>query len=245
MTVTDEQIAAFADGELSGDALREVEAAIAADPALDRKVQAHRALKSQLSAHFAPILDHPVPDHLSAMLRHSDDLAGEERGEDGPESGEVVSFAAERQKRGLAPMVRRWAPVAGPALAASLVLVLWQPWQGNDLPDGYAGTQLAAALDDQLVATQAAGSETRMLVSFENDSGEYCRAYRSGEEGGIACRDDTGWQVEQQFALGAAQSTEFQQAGSEADLLIAAQEMANGEALDADAETEAKERGWR
>ena len=238
MSVTEQELAAFADGELTGDDLARVEAAIAADPALANKVEAHRALKAKLGAHFAPVLDQPVPDHLTALLKP--------KVEDAPKAtGEVVSFAAERQKRGLTPMVRRWAPIAGPALAASLVLVLWQPWQSGGAPDGYAGEQLAGVLDTQLVSDQAADAPTRVLLSFENDAGEYCRAFRDGGTGGIACRDDTGWQLEQQFALDDAQATEFRQAGSEADLLAAAQAMARDGALDAEAEAKAKERGWK
>lgn len=237
MSVTREEIAAFADGELSGEDLARVEAAIAADPDLAKQVEAHRALKSKLGAHFAPVLDQPVPDHLKALLQPKD--AGQGGG------GEVVSFAAERQKRGLAPMVRRWAPIAGPALAASLVLALWQPWQSGGAPEGYAGAQLAGVLDTQLVAEQSPDQDTRVLLSFENEAGEYCRAYRDGGTGGIACRDDTGWELEQQFALDNAQVTEFRQAGSEGDLLAAAQEMAADGALDAEAEAQAKARGWR
>ena len=237
MSVTDEQIAAYADGELDGAALAAVEAAIAADPALAARVEAHRRLKATLGAHFAPVLDQSVPDHLAALLRA--------KSEEAPASAEVVSFAGERGKRGLAPMVRRWGAIAGPALAASLVVVMWQPWQGDDLPEGYADTQLAAALDDQLVATQGADTDMRILVSFANAGGELCRAYRSGERGGIACRDTTGWDIEREFALDGAQATDFRQAGSEADVMAAAQAMAASEALDAAAEAEARARGWR
>lgn len=233
MTVTSEQIAAYADGEIEGVELAQVESAIAADPALARKVELHRALKSKLGAHFAPILEQPVPDHLSEMLS--------------PEGGsaEVISFASSRQKRGLPPAVRRWAPIAGPALAASLVLAILQPWSTASVPSGYADEQLATALESQLIATQDPASETRILVSFANDDGELCRAYRSGEIGGIACRDETGWDIDREFALDGAQTTEFRQAGSEADVFAAVQDMAAGAALDADAEAAAKVRGWR
>lgn len=239
MNVTEEQIAAFADGELAGDELARVEAAIAADPSLAAKVEAHRKLKSTLGAHFAPMLDQPVPDRLAAMLKP--------REEDQPseDSAEVVSFAAERQKRGFAPVVRRWAPIAGPALAASLVLAIIQPWNTGSVPAGYADGTLATALDDQLVATQMASADTRILVSFESEGGELCRAYRSGDTGGIACRDATGWDIEREFALDGAQTTEFRQAGSEADVMAAVQAMAAGDALDAKAEAAAKANGWR
>lgn len=233
MSITEEMIAAYADEELTGTERAAVEAALAEDPALARKVEAHRALKARLAAHFAPIAESPVPANLTALLARADQ----------PES-EVVSFAAARQKRGLAPAVRRWAPFAGPALAASLVLAVWQPWQGA-APEGYARGDLANALDTQLAAAQPAGAGTRILVSFEKQGGGLCRAWRGSAAGGIACRDDTGWKIERQFALDAAGTSEFRQAGSEAELLAAAQDMAAGEALDAEAERAARERGWQ
>lgn len=236
MNITEEQIAAFADGELEGAERAAVEAAIAADPSLAKQVERHRELKARLAGHFAPIADAPVPEHLAALLRPAEP--------DMDKGAEVVSFAAERQKRGLAPMVRRWGAVAGPALAASLVLAIWQPWQGSP-PQGYAGTQLAAALDTQLAGATPADGDTRILLSFERQGGGLCRAWRGSDDGGIACRDDTGWKIERQFALGKAQTGEFRQAGSEADLLAAAQEMAEGAALDAEAERAAKARGWQ
>lgn len=233
MSITQEQIAAYADGELPGDEIAAVEAAMAADPALARKVEAHRALRARLSAHFAPIAEQAVPAQLAALLTAPP-----------AQNAEVVSFAAARQKRGLAPVVRRWAPFAGPALAASLILAIWQPWQGRP-PEGYAGGDLAAALDTQLAAAQPAAAPTRILVSFEREGGDLCRAYRSGAAGGIACRDNTGWKIERQFAVQNAAAGQFRQAGSEAELLAAAQDMASGDALDAEAERAAKARGWK
>ncbi|WP_299191621.1 hypothetical protein [uncultured Erythrobacter sp.] len=240
MSISEEQIAAYADGELEGAALAEVEAAIAADPALARKVAAHRKLKDTLGAHFAPVLDQPVPEHLSALLQPKEDTAPE---------GEVVSFAAARQKRGLAPAVRRWGVWVGPAMAAAVVaaVVLVPGNVPSDpfVPDGTPTPQLAAALDNQLVASQPADSRTQILLSFENDRGRYCRTYRSGSVGGIACRSEQGWSIEREMMLDGAQATEFRQAGSEGDLLAAAQDMAAGDALDAEAEAEAQAKGWR
>lgn len=237
MSITEDTLAAYADGELEGAEAARVAEAVAAVPALAAKVEAHRALKARLAAHYAPIAEQTVPAHFAALLS-----GGQDKNEAG--GGEIISFAAERQKRGLVPMLRRWGPIAGPALAASLVLAVLQPWNGVS-PVGYAEPALAAALDSQLVATQPADAKTRILLSFERDGGGLCRAWRGGTEGGIACRDDIGWKIEQQFALGESAGAEFRQAGSEADLLAAAQDMAAGGALDADAEKAAKDRGWK
>jgi len=237
MSITEDMLAAFADGELGGAEAARVAEAVAADPALAAKVEARRALKARLAAHYAPIAEQAVPAHLAALLS-----GGQNKKEAG--GGEVISFAAERRKRGLVPVLRRWGPIAGPALAASLVLAVLQPWNGAS-PTGYADPALAAALDSQLVATQPADAETRILLSFERDGGGLCRAWRGGSEGGIACRDDTGWKIEQQFALGEGAGGEFRQAASETELLAAAQDMAAGGALDATAEKAAKDRGWK
>lgn len=236
MNITDETLASYADGELESNVAAQVAAAVAADPALAAKIEAHRALRERLASHYAPFAEQPLPPHLTALLsgaQHSADDNG----------GEVISFAAARQKRGLVPVLRRWGPIAGPALAASLVLTVLQPWKGS--PDVYADPALATVLETQLAANQPAGAETRILLSFERESGGLCRAWRGETEGGIACRDETGWKVEQQFALGGAQSSEFRQAGSESDLLAAAQDMAAGGALDAAQEQAARERNWQ
>lgn len=238
MSVTEEMIAAYADGELTGDALAQVEAAVVADPSLARKVEAHRALKAQLGAHFAAVLDEPVPDHLSAMLT-----------EKTPAEAEVVSFAKEREKRGLVPAVRRWGIYIGPAMAAAVIaaVVVMPSGAGPDpIPtNGTVGPQLAAALDTQLVGDAVDAGDHRILLSFTNADSRYCRVYRSGRAGGIACREEQGWQIEQEMLLGEGQSTEFRQAGSEGDLLAAAQDMAAGAALDAEQEAEARANGWR
>lgn len=237
MSVTEEMLAAYADGELGAAEQAQVELAIERDPALGRKVAAHRALKAMLTAHYAPIEQEPVPSGLASLL------APQSQGS-GRHEAEVVSLAAARQKRGLAPALRRWAPIAGPALAASLVLAVLQPWQGG-APRGYAQGELAAALDMQLAATQAENAPTRILISFERGSGDLCRAWRGADTGGIACRDTTGWKIERQIALGEVPAGQFRQAGSEADLLAAAQEMAAGGALDAEGERAARARGWQ
>lgn len=233
MTVTPEEIAAFADGELDPRRSAQVAAAVARDPGLAAQVERHRRLKATLSARFAPVLDAPVPARLSALL--------ENRG-----GGGVIDLAAALQARGQRRgWLQRSAWIAGPALAASLVLVLMRP--GGDAPRaGYASGRLAAALDTQLVATQPADAPTRMLLSFRDDSGRLCRAYAGKAGGGIACREADGWKLRHGGATGAGAATEYRQAASgEAGILAIAQEMAAGPALDAQGEESARRSGWR
>ena len=235
MTVTPEMMAAYADGELAGEERQHVEAAIAADAELARQVDRHRRLKAMLSARYAPIASAPVPERLTDLI------ASAAKSETA--SAEVLSLAQARARRGLVPAVRRWLPVAGPAIAASLVLALWQPWQRAE-PTGYAPGELASLLDNRLVSEQRADVQPRVLLSFVAKDGLICRAWRSTNDGGIACRDRWGWRIRQKVFQRLERKGEFQQAGSDAEILATAQDMATGDALEADEEMRARSNGW-
>lgn len=231
MTITPEDLAAFADGELDSEREAKIAKAIAADPELARQVQQHRDLKAVLAGHYAPIVDETVPDRLASMLAS-------------PEPAEVVDFIAARDRRAQKRRIPRWGWIAGPAIAASLALAVILPQGGQ--PEGYADTQLASTLDNQLVAEQDRGADTRILLSFRNDSGEFCRAFSSNDGGGIACRDSDGWKLEASGAGSEGGGTDYRMAaGSDADILALAQEMAAGPALNAADEAAARESGWR
>lgn len=229
MNVTREELAAFADGELDPERCAEIEHAVASDPALAREVAAHRALRVRLSAHYAPVLDEPVPGQLQAMLQ--------------PKSN-VVPLAS-RQRAGADPRrLLRWGWISGPAIAACLVLSLFIA--RGSAPDGYATQRIASALDNQLVATQSADAPVRVLISFRDRSGSYCRAFASADQSGIACKDARGWQLKQRLGGSAAPSGEYRQAGNANDeLLEQAQDMADGLALDAAQEELAMAGNWK
>lgn len=228
--ITPEELAAWADGEIVGARALFIEASVEADPGLQAKVAAHRALKDRLAQHFAPIAQQPVPERLTSLLSTKE--------------AEVVDFAAAKTRIETRRWLPRWSFVAGPALAASLALAVFLPRGGTDLSaEGYAGTQLASVLDTQLVAEQGGAADTRILLSFQNEGGEFCRAFANSDAGGIACHDDTGWRIETTGDGSAASGTEFRQAGA-SDIMAEAQEMAAGGALDAAQEATAREAGW-
>ncbi len=240
MTITPEELAAYADGELSGAQLDEIELAIAADPSLVRKVKEHRALRASLLAHFAPIVDQPVPDRLTRML------SGQEE-RDSPEneiSENVVSFVPARERHEAKKAIPRWGWVVVPAIAASLALVLMP--RGGSETSGFAAPQLALALDQQLVATQPADADTRILLSFRSKDGDLCRAFSGAEAGGIACRVEGGWRLRNVLQGSQTAAGEYRQAGTDdAALLAMVQDMADGPALDSDQEATAKQDGWQ
>lgn len=232
MTITPELLAAYADGELDAEAAREIEEEIAGDPELRAKLAAHRALRARLAAHFAPIADQPVPDRLVQAVTG------------GAAEAEVIDFAAEARKRRAAPVPRRWGRIAGPALAASLVLALVGI---NLLPSGdYARGDLARALDGQLVATQKNEAPVRILLSFRDKDGIYCRGFAGKVRSGIACRDDRGWRLRKLVGGDESATTEYRQAGNPNMAVMAAiEDMAQGPALSAVEEETAARKGWR
>ena len=226
MTISREELAAFADGELDAERRAEIAATLAADPELQAQVDAHLALKAQLGAHFAPIHDGPVPRKLSALLESHEDT--------------IISFTAAKARR--EGRIPRWSWLAAPALAASLALAVFLPQGGGEYADG----ALARALDQQLVETQERDAPTRILLSFRDQHGSYCRAFAGASQGGIACRDDEGWRMVFEGPGSRTERGEFQMAGTAAgEVLQRAQAMATGPALDVAEERAAKLRGWR
>ena len=227
MSVTPEELAAFADGELGEPRRSQVAAEIAQSPQLAEQAERHRLLRQQLGAHFAPILDEPVPENLKALL--------------GGGEAKVADLTAVRQRRAFP----RWGWIAAPALAASLALAVFLPG-GNGAGEGYAGTELAALLDDRLVAQQGGDERVRVLLSFRDEAGAFCRAFTSAEQGGIACRDDEGWRLRYEATGSTGQGTDYRMAGADtAELLERAQDMAVGPALDMAEEEAARTASWQ
>ena len=68
MTISDDTLMAYADGELDAAAAAEVEQALRQDPALAERVRAQRALRARLQATFGAELAEPVPERLQRAL---------------------------------------------------------------------------------------------------------------------------------------------------------------------------------
>lgn len=249
MSIDPELLAAYADGELGPEEAARVEAAIAANPALAREVDAHRALREQLREHFAPIAALPVPDRLRAPLEQQQASDKEDN---------IVDLAQVRRTRQEEEAARarprlgksRW--VLGGAIAAALVLGLFM---AGDYPRGASFTardgQIIASgpLEDALTNQLASASDerpVRILLSFRSGEGRYCRGFETGATAGIACREGGDWTVVRTQASEGAEQGAYRQAGSaRAEIMAAAQDMAAGEALAPQAERAAREAGWR
>lgn len=233
-----ELIAAYVDGELDLIAAKRIEKAMATDAELAAAIAAERALRTRLGAHFAPALDEPVPDRLTALLTGSAKVD--------------TSLADRREARTAArtwqlPAVAQWGAIAA-SLALGLV-VGGYALQGGDggylqaTPDSVlASGPLAEALETQLASTQGAKPDIRIGTSFADGNGAYCRTFASAAIDGIACKADGQWELRRSQSGGA--NSDYRQA-SAGELADAAEAMMAGEPLDATHEKAARDKGWK
>jgi len=233
MTIDDDMLMAFVDGELDEVNRARVERAAAGDPALQARIEHQQRLRDRLNAHYGPTADEEIPERFRTMLETN-----------------VVPFpAAPRTARPL------WQTLT--ALAATLVLGLVigrtllapAPAVGPFGVEGgtmVAQGELAEALETRLASAQPQNVATRIGVTFRNNDGRACRTFDSQAAAGIACRGDPGWQVMMTAAGSGPQRSDYRQAGSE-NLVVqqAAQEMMAGEPYDDAAERRARDSGWR
>lgn len=242
MTFNDEMLMAYADGELGPAERAAVEQAMGTDPGVAAAVARHRALRQDVFAAFAGVLDEPVP---AKQL----EAAG---------AGRVVKLDELRERRA-ATTARAprwsWQQLGGMAAMLAVGVLVGSLGVGRlgDRGDlavarGPAGELTASGRLDEALTHQLAGAgggDVRVGLSFLSKQGAYCRSFVLGATAGLACREGGKWQVPV-LAHGAGQDTAYRQAGSELPQAVLDEVDAriSGATLDAVAEREARERGW-
>lgn len=237
MSIPEESIMAYADGEADPATCAAVEQAIKEDPSIAVKVARHRALRARVRSAFKPVLAEKVPPRLEA-------IAG--RG------AKVVQLDSVRQQRQLPLPRRRWSWPEWGALAATLAVgvLFGHMTLGPDSPvalqDGVtvAGGTLATALDRQLASQQ--GQAVVIGTSFSDKQGAYCRTFRMGASAGMACRQGGAWKI-QVLVASAAQTGQYRQANAAMPpaVLEAMDARIAGQALNAAQEKAALAAGWK
>lgn len=256
MSISDETLMAYADGELDGPARADIERAMRSDPALAARVAQHQALRSDVFAAFAPIADEPVPPSLLAAAM----------------PGKVSDLGAARAARSEGR--RRWAWPEWGAIAASLSvgvlvgsLVLGGGVRSGGVPGadagagavgnelaalrGAEGTPVAQGRLAKALSTQLAGAAqkdgVKIGVTFASIDGQLCRSFVAGESAGLACRSGEQWKLAMLAEVAKGAPGEYQQAGSAmpAAVLEAIDARIAGPALDAPAEQAARQRDWQ
>lgn len=261
MSFSDETLMAYADGELAPPERAEVEQAMRGDPELAARVAQHQALRADVFAAFAPVLEEPVPARLTAtaLPEKVADLAAARagRGARADRTGSTDARAVALDTSGTPRRAWSWAQWGGMAaslaigvLAGSVLLGGGSPQSGIASADGalVATGALAEALSTQLAANTAGDAKVKIGVSFAAKDGALCRSFSVGTAAGLACRSGAQWKLpvvaeaeQEQGKAGA-----YRQAGSAmpAAVLAAIDERIAGAALDAEGERSAQQRGW-
>lgn len=239
MNWTDDDLMAYADGELTGERRAALAAALVNDAELRRRVNTLEAQRQRVSAAFADVLEEPVPDRLTALLA----------------APPVADLAAQRQRRDARRAMPGWAQWGGMAASVTLGIALGMqigPGSTDALLSDAGGQmvatgRLAQALGSQL-AGDASGSPGRIAVqlSFVDKDGQYCRTFSTDRMAGLACRDATQWTVQTTTAAERTPSTTMRQAGSSLprSVLEAVDARIAGTTLTAEQEQQARDRGW-
>jgi hypothetical protein len=254
MTISDETLMAYADGELDAAVRAAVELAMREDPQIEKRVAAHRTLRRKVQAAYSAELSEGIPERLLTAARAATSTHG----------SKVVNLqharaAMERSRSRARPLPTQWR-TAG-TVAASLIAGVglgFFMWGQTEAPlmrstGGalVARGQLANALSNQLAAEQSRSSAVQIGVSFRTKSGDYCRTFAltgAVSPSGYACRHGEEWQVQ---ALtqepGTVGDSDYRTAGSaiSATILKSVEGQIAGEPLDQAEERAARRRGWR
>jgi len=237
MTIPEETLMAYVDGELPPDESTRIEAEIARDPALKAFVEKQFALRTALRDSFTEIMDAPVPERLIAAAQTPPSLRWRMR----------------ETLRGLG--AKRIAILSGvpaaTALAAGLVIGVFATGPAGNIVPANGGLiargPLATALNNQLASNQQAGA-AKIGISFRDKQGRYCRTFTASETAGVACHGGDAWHI-------AAMAQTGPEAGANAAYGTAASAMPDairstvrgliaGAPLNADGERQARDQGW-
>jgi len=241
MNISDETLMAYADGELQPAAHAEIEAAIARDPELAGAVERHRALAARIRAGYEGIAEEPVPERLVALFARTPVAP----------AGNLATLRAGRGRATVRWQMPQWAALAASvALAFFVGVLLWRdPATPYEEVDGalVARGRLEKALTTEL-ASMPSESSVSIGISFRDRNGVFCRTFRLKQDSpvaGLACRGGTDWQLHV-LADAPTEEGEIRAAGTMPLAVLKAVDAAiNGEPLDAAAEAEARDAGWR
>jgi hypothetical protein len=254
MTIPDETLMAYVDGELDPSASAEVERVLRADPELAARAALYRDLRNRLQSAYAPELAEPVPERLLTALRAPPPVTREAL---------AARKAAPAGRRGARSTGMHWTGARLTSMAAGLLLALgaglfvWRDSQSVMIraADGalVASGALARGLSDQLAGDSAPSSKVTIGLSFVAKSGDYCRTFSiaQGAEGaGLACLRNERWRIavlSQPDAGAAGNGSQYRTANSGLPpaVLSAVQDQVSGDPLDRAAEIAARGRGWR
>lgn len=250
MTITDEMLSAFIDGELSPADTARVREALKEDENLDARLKELEAPDQLIATAYGAIDNEPMPEGVLALLQEAP--AKTKTGE-----GNVITFPG----KWLRPPQQWAAPLAASVALAIGVGAGMQlasgPGQSSITLAGYVDSK--SALHSALMTTPS-GETVKLartdetvtpILSFETKDGRYCRefsitSHTSGQRA-LACQTDGQWRIEIAIASapqnGGGYATASSGVASQFDAII--DDTMAGDAFDSAAEKVLIEDGWK
>jgi hypothetical protein len=235
MIPTDEDLMAYADGELDEAGVARIEAAIRSDPELERKMEA------QVNLRRLSLEAYPLPEMSPALAQLAATLA-----QDKPSASVSVLKPPRRMA---------WQPLLSAAACAAIggfAVLLARP-----VPDGgvvmasQGALPVAAGALDTALTHMTSGSThegIHIAASFVAADGAVCRQFETsayGRMGGIACRRNEGWTVTALVQLPPRSDGYAPAQESSAALAMAAAELGVARRIEGEEETEEIAAGWK
>ena len=259
MTVPDEEVFAFVDGELPPEAMARIAAAMENDPQLTLRIETQRALRRLLSGAHAGAFERP-PQRLTAAV------TGVEAPKPASRPAEVIAFPGAKAKdkakprepkvaktanaprRGLSPWIAMAACLVAGLFIGRVAIPALPVLNGAEDAPPIATGPLAQALNKQ-GSGQGAGP-IRIGLSFKDQAGLYCRTFQASGQtpvAGVACREPSAWRLRVVSSAAPTTKTAYRTAGAEtpAAVLAAVDTMIVGQPLDAAGEAQARAKGWK
>lgn len=244
MSWATEDLIAYADGEMPAPSRDALERDLVADEALRKRVDALRAQRTRVAAAYAEVIAEPVPDRLSALLKKPAPVAALAAVDEERKAGRSAANDSRWQMS--------WAAWGGMAACLVVGLLIGTRFAADGSPVSERNGRLVAsgALSQALstrLASDGGDAPLRTPISFVDKQGRYCRAFSTAALAGLACREGERWDVVD-LAPGEpkASSGAVRQATSAlpSSVLEAVDRRIVGDALDAQAERRARDRGW-
>lgn len=238
-TVTDEQIMAWLDGELSPEQREQIEALVAVSPELARRTSQLSKLESMLAPAYAETLKAPIPARFDALLAKP--------------RGSVWSLSG---LRSVLAGVFDVKPLAMAAGALVVGVIAGGVLLGAPQAPGFETTVDGALIANSAMATSLAslhsgegGGEkaVRIKLSVVDDAGHFCRQFETSDSAGLACLEGETWKVDALAKHKASSSAgQYVMADGETDPAIKAALERRGvqQVLDRSAESAAIAAGW-
>lgn len=242
----DEILMRFADGELDPSTAAAVEAAMNSDEQLAARVAVFLETRSAAQEALRPMLEAPVPEHLSQAV-----TAMVARSKAAREGANVADLAAARRRRWIP--ANDWLPAAAAAAVAAIVGLGAGYWLAapvqpeRQLLAAIAEPSLNAALSTVPSGedTAVSGGRFRAIATFRDAAEALCREFEMDRDAGqtevaVACREEGSWTL--RFAVAATATDEGYAPASSTETLDAyVASIGASEPLDGDDERRALE----